>query len=129
MAPVERLTRYLGNWDYRLDGLFSCGVSYAGKRVLDAGCNVGVIAYEIGKHRPALYHGIDVSASGVAVARAIFLGYEFPSRFDAVNMAETQMLERSLAPAYDVVLFLAVWMHIRKAYGAEIADRVTSILA
>ena len=63
MATIKRLPRFIGNWEYRLQRIFGCGVSYSGKRVLDAGCNVGILAYEIGKKRPALINGIDDSGN------------------------------------------------------------------
>ena len=52
-------TSFTGDWAHRFQGLFDCGVVFSGKSILDAGCNVGIIAYEVAKLGPASIHGID----------------------------------------------------------------------
>ncbi|TKB75006.1 MAG: hypothetical protein E5W81_16190, partial [Mesorhizobium sp.] len=66
--------RFKGTWDDRLDGLFSAEVDYAGKSILDVGCNMGVVAYEISKLGPTSIHGIDILKPHIETARMIFLG-------------------------------------------------------
>lgn len=113
-----------GTWDDRLDGLFSCGVDYSGKTILDVGCNMGIVAYEIAKHRPAYVHGIDILKPHTRVARSIFLGSSVESRFDAMSLG-SRKLQSVLNDSYDIVLLLlAVYQHVRRGLGQEKADRI-----
>ncbi len=108
-------TRFSGTWEDRLSGLFDCGVRFTGKRILDAGCNMGLVAYEVSKHRPADIHGIDRYRRAITVARRLFLAVDVPSCFDAVNVLDARRVDRVLRPQYDVVLMLALWQHIDAA--------------
>ncbi|TIX60513.1 MAG: methyltransferase domain-containing protein [Mesorhizobium sp.] len=112
-----------GTWDDRLDGLFSCGVNYSGKAILDVGCNMGIVAYEIAKRRPAYIHGIDVLKPHTRVARSIFLGSNVESRFDTMSLG-SRKLQSVLNDRYDIVLLLAVYQHVRRGLGQEEADRI-----
>lgn len=103
-----------GYWPERLVGLFDCGVDYRGKRLLDAGCNMGIIAYEIAKEMPAHVHGVDHFRSAVGVARKIFAGVPVPSRWDAVDLTNDRKLRRCLEASYDIVMLLGVYQHIRE---------------
>ncbi|TIL68342.1 class I SAM-dependent methyltransferase [Mesorhizobium sp.] len=115
--------KFAGTWEDRLDGLFSCGVDYAGKTILDVGCNMGIVAYEIAKHRPTYIHGIDILKPHIGVARSIFLGSGVESRFDAMNLG-SRKLPSVLRDSYDVVLLLAVYQHVRRGLGQHKADRI-----
>ena len=53
--PIQG-TRVGQPWRQRLADLLACEVDYAGKTVLDAGCNVGILAYEITKLGPSFIH-------------------------------------------------------------------------
>lgn len=121
--------RFIGNWDFRLKPLLECDIDFKGKSILDAGCNVGVIDYEISKFGPSFIHGIDNYRAGIYAARNIFAGVEIPSRFEILDMADDRRLRRSLEPSYDIVLFMSVWQHIRRELGSRIADRMTATLA
>ncbi|TIU94733.1 MAG: methyltransferase domain-containing protein, partial [Mesorhizobium sp.] len=112
-------------WDDRLDGIFSCGVDYSGKTILDVGCNMGIVAYEIAKRRPAYIHGIDILKPHIRVARSIFLGSEVESRFDAMSLG-SRKLQSVLKGSYNIVLLLAVYQHVRRGLGQEKADRIFS---
>ena len=48
---------FVGDWNFRIGDLFKCGVEFRGRTVLDAGCNMGLLAYEIAKHEPKFIHG------------------------------------------------------------------------
>lgn len=71
--------RFIGNWDFRLRPLLECNIDFKGKSILDAGCNVGVIDYEISKFGPSFIHGIDNYRAGIYAARNIFAGVEVPA--------------------------------------------------
>lgn len=127
--------RFTGTWDDRLDSLFSVGVDYAGKSILDLGCNMGVVAYEIAKQGPSFIHGVEKHPPHVYVAQTIFSGVGTPSRFDCTRIGSSQFY-RLLRPSYDIVLMLAVYHHFRRKLGPEnvkallrsLTERTTTII-
>lgn len=121
--------RFINDWDYRLAGIFDCDVDYSGKTILDAGCNIGIIDYEISKRKPASIHGIDTYRPGILAARNIFLGVDLPSRFDVLDLTDDRKLRKILEPSYDIVLFMVVWQHVRNKHGDAVATRLTATLA
>ena len=60
LAPKIQGTRVGRSWRQRIEDLDACAIDYAGKTVLDAGCNVGILAYEISKRGPAFVHALDI---------------------------------------------------------------------
>ena len=116
-------------WRQRIADLLACEVDYAGKSVLDAGSNVGILAYEIAKRGPSFLHLLDGSAPQLDAARLIFNAVETPHRLDLVDLTDAPHLETVLAPAYDIVQLLAVYQHIHRASGDEAARSVLANLA
>ncbi len=127
-TPWKTYKRFIGNWDFRLAGIFDCGVDFSGKTILDAGCNVGIIDYEIAKRSPAFIQGIDDYPAGISAARHIFQGVDVESRFDVADLTNDRKLRGLLRPSYDVVMFMSVWQHIRGQRGEAVADRVLATL-
>ena len=131
-APWRRYgnTKFGGDWPYRLEGLFQSGVEFSGKTILDAGCNVGIVAYEIAKHGPASIHGVDYFPEFITTARNIFHGYRaLPHRFDVLDLTKPRRVEKTLSANYDIIVFLAVWRHIYERHGAVVAEQVAVTLA
>lgn len=120
-------TLFSGTWEERLADLFDCGVDFAGKRVLDAGSNMGIVAYEINKRRPAFIHGIDNYRPAVTIARRLFMAVDVPHRFDLVDVLDERRIRAVLEPAYDIVLMMALWQHIRRA-NPEKATRFLGVV-
>jgi len=115
--------RFKGTWEDRLDGIFDPNVNYTGKSVLDVGCNMGVVAYEISKLKPSSIHGIDILRPHIQTAKMIFLGSSVESRFDCLNLG-SQKLRRVLRPQYDIVMLLAVYHHMQDSMGRDKARSV-----
>jgi 2-polyprenyl-3-methyl-5-hydroxy-6-metoxy-1,4-benzoquinol methylase len=120
---------YTGYISERLAGLFDVGIDYAGKSILDVGCSIGLIAYEISKTGPKSIHGIDRYKPAIETARRIFRGVEAESIFDAFDLASRSARQRFLKPRYDIVLFLCVWHQLKYAKGPEIAAEIVHDLA
>ncbi len=118
-----------GDWQTRNQALFELEVDYHGKMILDAGCNLGIVGYEISKQRPSFYHGLDIYAPALGVARAIFSGVSVEHQFDRVDLGNERKLAAVLKPAYDVVIFLAVFGHIANKYGEAAAEGAIRTLA
>jgi 2-polyprenyl-3-methyl-5-hydroxy-6-metoxy-1,4-benzoquinol methylase len=100
------------DWESRLRTLASFAVDYCDKTILDAGCNLGIIGYEICKQHPAFYHGIDVDRAALNVARGIFSGVSVPYAFHRVDVANDRHLRSILRPEYDIVLLLNVLQYV-----------------
>lgn len=116
---------FAGTWDDRLDGLFSAKVDYAGKSILDVGCNMGVVAYEISKLKPSSIHGIDIAKPHIETAKMLLSGSPVHARFDRLNLG-SRRLGNILLPKYDIVLLLAVYQHMQRNIGPGKARRVLS---
>ena len=101
-------TRVGRPWRQRLEDLLACEVDYCGKAVLDAGCNVGILAYELSKFGPSFIHAIDGSQPELEAARVILRSVEIPTRVDLVDLADDARLRTILDPGYDIVQLLAV---------------------
>jgi len=122
-------TRVGRSWRPRIEDLDACGIDYAGKTVLDAGCNVGILAYEISKRGPAFIHALDGSPQMLAAAKLIFRSVDTPHRLDLVDLANDGRLREVLRPAYDIVQLLAVYQHVERARGIALARRMLATLA
>ena len=120
--PIQG-TRVGRPWRQRLADLLACEVDYAGKTVLDAGCNVGILAYEITKLGPSFIHAIDGSRPVLNAARLILRSVETPHRLDLVNLADDERLRAVLEPGYDIVQLLAVYQHDLRRMLATLAER------
>jgi 2-polyprenyl-3-methyl-5-hydroxy-6-metoxy-1,4-benzoquinol methylase len=129
LGPPSHGTRVGRPWRQRLEDLLACEVDYAGKTVLDAGCNVGILAYEIAKLGPSFVHAVDGSRPVLNAARLIFRSVETPHRLDLVNLADDQRLQAVLEPGYDIVQLLAVYQHVERARGDMVARRMLATLA
>jgi 2-polyprenyl-3-methyl-5-hydroxy-6-metoxy-1,4-benzoquinol methylase len=123
-------TVFRGDWAYRLEGLFESGIDFSGKRILDAGCNVGIVAYEVAKQGPASIHGVDYFPAFIETARHVFHGYRsLPHRFDVLDLTKQRQVDRILATEYDIVIFMAVWQHIYERHGQAVAEQIAVDLA
>jgi 2-polyprenyl-3-methyl-5-hydroxy-6-metoxy-1,4-benzoquinol methylase len=128
-GPPIQGTRVGRPWRQRLEDLLACGVDYADKTVLDAGCNVGIVAYEIAKRGPSFIHAVDGSRRMLDAARLIFRSVETPHRLDLVDLADDPRLRAVLEPDYDVVQLLAVYQHVDRARGDHVARSMLATLA
>ena len=129
LAPRIQGTRVGRSWRQRIEDLDACGIDYSGKTVLDAGCNVGILAYEISKRGPAFIHALDGSRQMLDAAKLIFRSVDTPHRLDLVDLADDRRLREVLRPAYDIVQLLAVYQHVERASGDALARRMLATLA
>lgn len=129
VRPPITGTRVGRPWRQRLEDLLACEVDYRGKSVLDAGCNVGILAYEIAKLDPSFIHAIDGSQPELDAARVILRAVEVPTRLDLVDLAEDASLRAILDPGYDIVQLLAVYQHVHRGRGDAASRRMLATLA
>ena len=113
----------------RPENLLACEVDYRGKTVLDAGCNVGILAYELSKLGSSFIHAIDGSQPELEAARVILRSVEIPTRVDLVDLADNARLRTILDPGYDIMQLLAVYQHVQRGRGDAAARRMLATLA
>ena len=113
---------FLGSWPTRLNGLFDVGVSFADQRILDVGCNMGIVGYEVCKQGPAHYHGVELLETHCEIARSIFSAVPVDSAFHNLDVTDASMRKQVLREDYDVVLYLAVHHHLIKKRGLARAE-------
>lgn len=125
MTSIKQVVtpQFRGTWQDRLDGFDLLNFPFRGMRVLDVGCNMGIVGYEICKQHPSYYHGIEVQAAHAALASMIFAAVPVPSEITCADLAYDR---RSLHNHYDVALVLAVTQHVRKQHGAAKVDTVAN---
>jgi 2-polyprenyl-3-methyl-5-hydroxy-6-metoxy-1,4-benzoquinol methylase len=119
--------KFTGPWHDRIAGLFDCGIDFTGKSVLDVGCNMGIVAYEISKRGPSLIHGLDNYLGAFRVAKAIFSAVPVESRFDLVDLRNERKLQKVLLPSYDIILLMEVYHQVKKKSPAA-AIRTVEII-
>ena len=115
-------TKFVGTWADRLEGVTDACGPLRGKSLLDIGCNMGIVGYELCKQRPASYHGVETLAPHCDIARGIFSAVEVPSEFHTIDITDTAARTASLRPAYDTVLYLAVHHHLVRDAGRDRAE-------
>jgi 2-polyprenyl-3-methyl-5-hydroxy-6-metoxy-1,4-benzoquinol methylase len=128
-SPAIQGRRVGRPWRQRVEDLCACGVDYSDKTVLDAGCNVGILAYEISKLGPSYIHAIDGSRPLLNAARLILRSVETPHRLDLVDLADDPRLRIVLEPSYDIVQLLAVYQHVHRVRGDVATRRMLATLA
>jgi 2-polyprenyl-3-methyl-5-hydroxy-6-metoxy-1,4-benzoquinol methylase len=129
LAAKIQGTRVGRSWPRRIKDLEACGIDYSGKTVLDAGCNVGILAYEIAERGPAFIHLIDDSREMLDAAKLIFRSVDTPHRLDLADLANDRRLRKVLRPSYGIVQLLAVYQHVERARGDRAARQMLATLA
>jgi 2-polyprenyl-3-methyl-5-hydroxy-6-metoxy-1,4-benzoquinol methylase len=120
--------KFTGSWHDRIAGLFDCGIDFTGKSVLDVGCNMGIVAYEISKRGPSFIHGLDNYRGALRVAKAVFTAVPVESRFDLIDLRDERQLQSVLLPSYDIVLLMEVYHQVRKKNPVAAARAVEIIV-
>lgn len=103
------------DWWARVENLFDANVSFKDKSVLDVGCNMGIVGYELCKQSPKTYHGVDILDSHINVANSIFRAVPVESNIESFDLTDDTVRASKLRPEYDVVLYLAVHQHLKRA--------------
>ena len=124
--PQPAIVGFSGTLHSRSDGLFEHGIDFKDKSVLDVGCNIGIVAYEIAKRSPSLIHGFDSHRRSIEIAQVIFHRIPAESRFWVLDLGHLE--KRALSRRYDIVLLLAIDHHVRRQVGDERADDVLADL-
>ena len=124
MKPFRPPSLFKGYWHHRVENLNICGANFFERRVLDVGCSMGIIAYEVCKYRPSFYHGVDLSEPHINVAEGIALGIETPTLFEALDVGEVEPGKWMKKEGYDITLYLATRQHVLSKHGKAAVKRL-----
>lgn len=95
MLPSNVQRRVAGHHEIRMDGMVDLLVRAGGARVLDLGCNRGMVGYEFYCNGAIAVHGADNYENGIMAAREIFADLRScESKFEVVDLAQGK-------PAFD----------------------------
>ena len=83
-----------------MDGIARNSLPFQNATVLDVGCNIGIVGYEICKSEPSFYHGIERSLVHQFVAKMIFKGIDSKSKIDRFDIGKLKKREKYLNETY-----------------------------
>ncbi len=111
--PESKLQRRVAGYhDIRLDGLTDIVTRAPGQRVLDLGCNRGLVGFEMANNGAAVVHGCDIDADCIGVARGVFADLRsVESRFEVVDLTKEIPFPKE---RYDIVLCIATYHKIKR---------------
>lgn len=101
--------------------------------VLDIGCHRGLIAYEFARYGASCVHGFDVYMPGITFAEELFSEIYIDYVFKRVDLSLgvkhfVKCFDHLLKPSYDVVIFLAMYHHLKKQMPFEALKDLISFL-
>jgi SAM-dependent methyltransferase len=108
--------RVAGYHDLRLDGLTDIVLRAKGQKVLDLGCNRGLVGFEMANNGASIVHGCDIDEGCISVARGVFADLRaVESRFDVVDLTKEMPFPKE---RYDIVLMIATYHKIKRVMSA-----------
>ena len=126
--------RVAGRHDVRLDGMSDLLLRARDAKVLDVGCNRGLVGYEFANNGASLVHGVDYYEPGIVTAREIF--NDIPavsSRFEVADLTKGPSAMASALGSdyteYDIVLLLAVDQKLLRIVSQSVVDELMTDLA
>jgi len=114
----------------RLDGLCDLLSFARGARVLDIGCNRGLVGYEFAQHGAAVVHGFDVSPKAIETAQSLFVDViNCKSKFAVVDLAKENLEYFLEGNSYDIVLMLGVYHKLTRQMSESALEKLVGVLA
>ena len=127
----ERLfnKRVAGLHNNRMDGMSDLLVRCRDTKILDIGCNRGMVSYDFASHGAKTVHGCDNYEPGIIAATEVFA--DFPvvdSEFKLIDLTKGfENLKQSFGRSfgnYDIVLFLALDHELQRIMPQEDIDQL-----
>jgi len=108
--------RVAGYHDIRMDGMTDLVIRARDRRVMDIGCNRGLVGFEMANNGAAMVHGCDIYAEGIAAAREIFADLRsVKSQFEVVDLRKGPKAFAAFnGQQYDITLMLATYHKLKR---------------
>lgn len=114
--------RVAGFHDWRLDGITDLILRAPGAKVLDIGCNRGMVGFEFATNGAHLIHGCDLDEDSIHVARSVFADLRsVSSRHEVVDLTGGPSAVQAAfgGVRYDIVLLLATYHKLRRKMSSS----------
>lgn len=110
------MRRVAGYHDIRMDGMLDLVIRARDARVMDIGCNRGLVGFEMANNGARLVHGVDNYAEGIETARRLFIDLRnVESRFECVDLTKgPEAVSLFGKMSYDIVLMLATYHKLKR---------------
>ncbi len=108
--------RVAGYHDIRMDGLTDLVTRAPRMKILDLGCNRGLVAFEFANNGAREVHGCDIFEEGIRTAKELFIDLRaVKSRFEVVDLTQELPFPDEF---YDIVLMIATYHKLKRVMGA-----------
>jgi SAM-dependent methyltransferase len=121
MPPLCELPAHVRTTKQKLD-MLTKAIPINGQRILDIGCANGALDLELVR-LGATVIGIDQSEKSIRIARLAAMHLDLPMTF---YLGDAETIQEG---TFDVVLFMAVWKHIRWRNGMDAANATLARLS
>ncbi|MFV1979020.1 MAG: class I SAM-dependent methyltransferase [Myxococcota bacterium] len=128
-----RRKRFTGNLFDRSRGLEPVLEDCRGETILDIGSCDGLVAYEFARAGASTIHGLERDAADVYFANRLFRDVPTESRFIQADLSISgpefdRRYGQKLLPAYDMLLFLGVYHHLKRQAAPEALGSLIDVL-
>lgn len=112
---AKLMRRVAGYHDIRMDGMSDLVLRARGSRVMDIGCNRGLVGFEFANNGATAVHGCDNYEDGIKTARQLFADLRsVESRFECLDLTQPNVLNVFGNAQYDIIVMLATYHKIKR---------------
>lgn len=127
---AKLMRRVAGYHDIRMDGVSDLVLRARGSRVMDIGCNRGLVGFEFANNGATAVHGCDNYEEGIQTARQLFCDLRsVESRFECLDLTKPGALDVFAGCQYDIIVMLATYHKIKRVMDPNILSLLMQDIA